>query len=401
LKGFNMYINPLEENRSLLGANPSTYTPTNLPQPAMPSMTQPQPQLLSHGGMADPHHSEEDSGDMIAAHFNPRELDYLDHLQGATVRVGPKRMRSYKDLEGVAANPHIMSNIHMHTREHLANGGAAGPMHKAEAYDGRYGDTELGEIGPHLRHLLDIYAGHKTKNPYDGHPEYFSLSGLLGGFGKAIGGIPLIGGALSSVAQNVLPMAGTAIGTMLGGPMGGMIGGQGANMLSNTMFGGQGGGAPQAQAPAYNPSMGMGSQLRNAAFSALGNHFGQQSSPLGQGVSAGFNAMANGQGLRGAANSAFQGAGGMQGLQRAGMDAFNAYRGGGQSPAAALRYGASSYLQPQMGPQQMPQGYQQPMNQQQPMQQQPMQMPQPYQQFQQQQQMPMGTRMPQMYNDLD
>jgi hypothetical protein len=395
-----MYINPLGR-ASILGADPSTYTPRNLPQPpAIPAppahpqpvpsqWTGPLPQALSHGGMAQEHHgsgSHPQTDGLIAAHFNPRELDYLDHVQGHTLKIGPDQRRSYKPLEGPLANPHIMSNLHVHTREHLANGGAALPMHKAEAADGRNGDSELAYIGPHLRGILDVYAGHKTRNPYDGHPEYFSLSGLLGGLGSAIGGIPLIGGALSSVAKNVLPMAGTALGTMFGGPMGGMIGGQGANMLSGAMFGNK---EPAAPAPSYNPSQGMGGQLRNAAFSALGNHFGQNGSALGRGASAGFNALAGGQGMRGAAQSAFQGAGGMGGLQRAGMDAYNAYRQGGQSPAQALRYGASSYTAPQYGPQQMPQGYQ-------PQQQQPMNS------YMQQQQEPQQQQyMPQMYNDLD
>jgi len=412
-----MYINPLEENQTLLGANPATYTPLNLPQSSAPTMpmnslaqvkARPQqaaPQLLAHGGMASDYYSggedeqpshHSDTDHLIKAHFNPEELKYLDHIQGATVKEGHPRLRSYADLDKVVVNPHVMSNVHMHTREHLAAGGPAQPMGRAEASDGINGDTELAYIGPHLHHLLDVYAGQKTRNPYDGHPQYFSLSGLLGGLGKAIGGIPLIGGALSSVAQNVLPMAGTALGTMMGGPMGGMLGSQGASMLSNSMFGGQGGaqGAqPQQAAPSYNPSMGIGSQLRSAAMSGLGNHFAQNTSALGQGASAGFNALANGQGFRGAANSAFQGAGGMQGLQRAGMDAFNAYRNGGQSPGAALRYGASSYTAPQYGPQPMPQGYQQQMPQMQP--QMPQAYPQPYQQ------QPMGQRMPQMYDDLD
>lgn len=353
-----------------MGASPSTYTPSWLPQTsnaipqtlnqnpqgsaATENASSYQPQSFSHGGQVHPmQRGQRGPRGMIAAHFNPQELGVLQHAQGFNERYAPDGIASLKGLEGLVGNPHIKNHIH----RHLAQGGM-GAMSPANSQDGRHGDTELAYIGPHLRELLDKAAHHRTHNPTDGHPEYFSLGGLFSGLGNAITSIPGIGGMLGSVGKTLLPMAGGALGTMFGGPMGGMMGSQLAGSLGNSMFGNSAGG--QAQ---YNPNASAGSNLMQGGLSSLGSYFGQNGSQLGNGFNAAAQAMGNGQNLMGAGKSAFSAMGGLPALMNAGRTAFDAYRGGGQSPMASMRAGLNNYTGAQYGPQQMPQGYSPPQSQ--------------------------------------
>jgi vacuolar-type H+-ATPase subunit H len=189
--------------------------PTQSPfQANMSAQIQPNPQQpqqnFKRGGQV--------KNSYVAAHFSKKELDALDHLQGGSERHNKTGIRSYKGLEALLKNPHLLKLIHEHSTSHHAEGGSIQGM----AHNGRHGDTEMAFIGPHTRQLLDKLAGHKTRNPYDGHPEYFSLGKMLGGIGKTIMRVPkgIIKGVgnLSPAARGMLGTAASAIALPIMGP---------------------------------------------------------------------------------------------------------------------------------------------------------------------------------------
>lgn len=192
----------------------------------------------AHGGrtMSSTHRP----GNMVSAHFNPHELDLLDHYQGKKMIDRRSGQRIYPHLEEIIKNPHMRESIHHHYKNHLATGGHVDKENAMKlqhmAANGRYGDTEIAKIGPHTHNLLNYMAGGVTRNPHDGHPEYWSLSGALGSLGNALkSGYQAAKPALMNTARAALPMVAQHIGQKLGGDMGGqfgsMLGGVGSNMM--------------------------------------------------------------------------------------------------------------------------------------------------------------------------
>lgn len=176
-------------------------------------MAMPQVPTYAHGGKVK-------RGKMVVAHMNPHELHVLDHIQGKIERCPKSGMRSYSHLEELLKNPHILANVHHHAREHHAMGEEAGHHDYHDdhlnhlAAGGMHGDSELALIGPHTHHVFNQLANGGTINPYDGHPQYFSLRNALGGLwdtvkGKANQGVDYIknnaGPILSSAGQVFLP----------------------------------------------------------------------------------------------------------------------------------------------------------------------------------------------------
>src|ERR1700735_1977067 len=174
--------------------------PYELNQVSQPQMSQPmQAQPFARGG------STGHKG-LIAAHVSPHELTIMDHLQGGA-KLGKGGVRTYSHLEELIKNPHILHNVHKHAhhnRKHHAHGGAATMGHLRAG--GRNGDTEIAMIGPHTHHLFNQLAGHATRNPNDGHPEYFDISGALGGLWNSVkGAAPGIMSGIGSAAQSAMP----------------------------------------------------------------------------------------------------------------------------------------------------------------------------------------------------
>ena len=159
--------------------------PQSLPAPYMMNQSQGSPVNqsigLAKGGRAK-HHK------MIIAHFNPKELDILDHLQGKDERCPKSGIRTYTHLEELLKNPHIRETVHHHARHHAMGGDVSMPYAHHLAAGGRHGDTELGLIGPHTHHFFNQMAGHATHNPHTGHPEYFNLGEALSGLWNGIKG---------------------------------------------------------------------------------------------------------------------------------------------------------------------------------------------------------------------
>lgn len=289
--------------------------PYELNSPMGPSMAAP----MARGGRAK--HRK-----MVIAHFNPKELNVMDHLQGHQERCPKTGLRSYSHLEELFKNPHIVSNVHKHTRAQQHAYG--GPALQHLAAGGRRGDSEIALIGPHTHHLFDNLAAHRTRNPYTGHPEYFSLGNMLGGAWNAVKG----------VAKDALAPIGGAVGEALGGPAGSVLGELGGNMISN-VFGGGGKSQENASQTPVNPNLqalGQGAQQMYQAYKSgqsptqmlgqglqsLGGRFGN--SGMGSALQNVGNAFSQGQGLKGALSQGFG-----QGLQQLG----SRFGGGGMGSA--------------------------------------------------------------------
>ena len=264
-------------------------------------------------------------GGFVMAHFSKSELPALDEAQGKATYLPGTNIRHYKGLEGHLKNDHGFANdIHQSVR-HLFEGGKIHQLRDQAAHMkhmGRGGDTEMALIGPHTKSILDHMAGGESINPHTGHPEYFSLGGVLGGIGKMSKKLlPMVSGAMS-----MMPNGGGRIGQMAG--------------MANQMFGGgnQGGG----QMPGF-VQKGMDFMNNNPYGQALkmaGSHF-MNTNPMAQ------------QAKQRAQNIFSQGNGRAQqfmdspfgrNIMNAGRTAMDAYQGGEDFGRAAAR-GISNFAQ--------------------------------------------------------
>ncbi len=186
---------------------PAPYELNNSSNTSEMASNPPEMQALSKGGRAK--HKK------VLAHFSPKELHVMDHLQGHSERCPKTGLRSYSHLEELLKNPHIVGNMHKHTNAHRSHHSMGGSIeHLAEG--GRNGDTEMALIGPHTNHLFHQLAGRSTINPNTGHPEFWSLGGALGGLGGALKtGAARVGGGLAQIGRAASPLvrqAATSIG---------------------------------------------------------------------------------------------------------------------------------------------------------------------------------------------
>lgn len=112
-------------------------------------------------------------GKMIPSYIPSHELNMLDHLQGKVEHDPGSGMRSYKHLDHLLMNPHILQAVHHHSR-----GGSAScrMAPQVEAHD-----TELALLGPHTHRVFKQLAGGGHPNPYDGHSQFASLGPTLEG----------------------------------------------------------------------------------------------------------------------------------------------------------------------------------------------------------------------------
>ena len=284
--------------------------PSSGPMP-QPSMGQAPMPSYAHGGKVK-------KAAMTLAHMSPHELNILDHLQGGTERHNKSGIRSYSHLEELFKNPHLREQFHHHAAEHHAMGGEAGEDghdmchggmdHMSQGgmehlkQDGRHGDTEMALIGPQTHHFFNQMAGQSTRNPHDGHPEYWSLGGALSGLAKGIkGGASAIGRGAMAAGRGAYSLAKRAAPTL------GAIGQAATPALANI--------ASEHLQKHLGDSGGMlgqlGGALGNAAF---GKMAGQGKNPIGTYIGEGLGKFAtaahNGEGMRSAIG---------QGLSHTGM----------------------------------------------------------------------------------
>lgn len=298
---------------------------------------------------------------LTLAHMSPHELNILDHLQGGTERHNKSGIRSYSHLEELLRNPHIRSSVHHHAHEHRAEGGTISHEELEQfKHDGRHGDTEAALIGPHTHHLFNMMAGHSTRNPHDGHPEYFSLKGALSGLWNSIKGAGSKVGSLfkksapafSSIGQAALPALTDVASNALGNKFGD-VGKTIANMGSGLAQKGLdrlGGGQTSNIGNAIGSGLGQAIASKHAGQSfgqALGSglsHTGSQfgSNALGKGLGALGQGMQTGQGakdiLKNVGSQALEGMGGLKGLSQMGMNAL-AHKQAGHSFGESLKHG--------------------------------------------------------------
>lgn len=299
-----------------------------------------QPQALARGGRA------RNRSRMVLAHMNPNELNILDHLQGNSSRDHKTGIRTYSHLEELLKNPHLVRNVHHHARAHHSNGGSAEMEHLRAG--GRHGDSELALIGDHTHHLFNQLAGHTTRNPNTGHPEYFSIGGALNGLWNTVKGvgqaiIPGLKGVAQAAAPALMPMAQQALGDRFGaaGQMAGNMLGAGANHFL---------GPKEGDAPAnpYHEAIGRGlgrsvESYRSGAspYQAFGQGMQTAGSNLGGGFGSAMQStgesMGRGRGLReslgAGARSGYNQMGGMEGLSNMASNVGQAYGRGGLGAA--------------------------------------------------------------------
>ena len=313
----------------------------------------------AHGGGVNSyaHGGRTKRGKLIMAHFNPQELDTLDHLQGKTEKCPRSGMRSYTHLEELLKNPHILGALHQNTRKHHAQGGhVTGYAHggQVDAANGEHGDTELALIGPHTNHILSQLALPGTvKNHIDGRPQYWSLGGVLGGMWDTIksgaaAAAPYLGSAGKAIMPYLTPAIQNAANARFG-PMGGVLASglsgladKGFNALEGmgsdnqramgSTFGEGVGAAAKAYQGGASPAQSFGAGLQSA-----GSRF---SGPMGGAMQGAGSAMQSGGGYgdiaRQTAAGAYKGAGGAQSMLNSAKDLMSQYRGGA-APGQMMR----------------------------------------------------------------
>jgi hypothetical protein len=353
-------------------------------------------QYLAKGGRAHRHRG------MSKAHLSRHEANILDHIQGGPEH-GPEGIKVYSHLEELLKNPHIVRSIHHHARQHHAHGSIAHhphlPYHYAEGDSiehlregGRFGDNEIAMIGPNTHRLFNQLAGHATRNPYTGHPEYFSIGPALSGLWKTVSGaaskIPgMISGAakvaspalknvassagnflknnssqIKDIAGGVLqatqPLIQQKLNQKLGEDWGGMAG-QLAGAAQNKFIGdrdpnsvwSQMGGAAGTAINKYS----QGASPRQAAGYGI-NQFGEDlGGGIGQGLSGFGGSLASGQDYRTAAQQGgqdfYNSMGGSQGVRNAMRDIGNNFAQGGFGGAQqAARNQMNQYMQRALPP---------------------------------------------------
>lgn len=231
---------------------PSPYELSQTPLPPhnlmQNSAQAPLPSAFARGGRVK-------NSKMIKVHMNSRESDILDHLQGG--REEKDGIKAYSSLEHLLKNPHIINSVHHHARKqrhHYAMGGNV--LDNQAAQEGRYGDNQIVQIGPHTQHLFNQLATNHSLNPYTEYPEYWSLGPALEGIWNTVKGVG------KEVYPSILPMAQQFLRGSLGG-----IGGVAASVL---------------------PS------LASKAFGASSSPTNPINQAIGQGINTGLNAYQNG-----------------------------------------------------------------------------------------------------------
>lgn len=256
----------------------------------------------------------------VLAHFSPKELHIMDHLQGHTERCPKTGLRSYSHLEELLKNPHLVGTVHRHVHSHRTHHASGGDIERL-AQGGRNGDTEMALIGPNTHHLFHQLAGRSTTNPNTGHPEFWSIGPALSGLGNAVKGAGSAAArGLSNVARVAAPVARQAATTI----------GQGARTL--------GSGALTA-AKAAAPHVGTALNTLAPVLAEVGTQYAADRlrnsiKPQDQQQEFNFNAESLVDRLPES----------MRGLGQAGLGAYNAYRSG-STPQQAFGQGLSQYGQ--------------------------------------------------------
>ncbi len=245
-------------------------------------------------------------GKMIVAHFNPHELNELDHLQGKKETCPHTGMRSYAHLEEILKNPHIfrnlMNNVQAGTikrtpsnhdqktseqRPHDYKNAELNEM----ADKGVHGDSELALIGPHTRHtfdsIIEMNGKSPSHNPESGHPHYWELNGFTSGLGQMFSPPPSslgqMGASNTSTPQSPTPGMNQFSSSSLGGTLGNMAPQSYAPSVGSINPQGMQGVSTPTQ-PSPMASMGPGMQGERRGLEQYGRSMINPSSPPPSGL---------------------------------------------------------------------------------------------------------------------
>ncbi len=341
----------------------------------------------AHGGSIGKPRSSAPRG-MIWADMNPHEVQILEHLQGKSERHPESGKRSFKHIDELMKNPHILNMVHHHAAKY-GDGGLIHGEHAAQ--HPTHGDLESVLIGKHTNNVLKHLAGrHLTYNPDNGDPQYWSLGGALGGlwdtlksgantayeglksaaptigkignaalpyiqealaktagdrFGPlAASGVNMLGGLahsglnyLEGTGESKLPeQASTALGQGMGAGLGAKMGGASARGAMGSALGQAGssyGGALGRGTEHFGRGIEAGNTMRQAAGAGMTKAADYFPGAMGGAMAgAGRSLSTPGGGFTGAMKNigqgAYQGAGGAQGLAQTAGNAYNQYKGG-------------------------------------------------------------------------
>jgi hypothetical protein len=230
--------------------------------------------------------SGDSSGGIVPeeAHFNLKEVELLNSLQGHEVRLPDHgNIRSFMPLAELFSDPtylrlvrQIVENLDEHqvddneieyavdefTEENRGNTTMQpeSPLATLEAADGIKGDTEICLCPSNMLDFFDEMRGFRSVNPKDGKRQYFLpiIGAILGGLaGPSIAGGLMGGAALGTIGSALATGAGSFLGSkLMGAKTGdalkyGALGGLGsvaAPALGN-MIGGVGGMFGNSTAP--------------------------------------------------------------------------------------------------------------------------------------------------------
>ena len=129
---------------------------------------------------------------MIPVHLSHGEGNFLDHLQGESLRCPETNFRMYPHLHAPMSHmdvqEHMVRGHHAHggnihpEHAHLLESNEAAPLVKQLGNLGRHGDDEIAWLPEDVADLFDHIRGKKPSiNPHTGFHEYFDLSGMLSG----------------------------------------------------------------------------------------------------------------------------------------------------------------------------------------------------------------------------
>jgi len=207
--------------------------------------------------------------DFVLAHMSPQELRELEEIQGGE-QYGKYGLKHLGGVGELVNNPHMLQ---AGVEGHYAHGGEVAEDLQRMRQDGRYGDTRLALVPRKLSKIFNKLLGGVSRNPRDGHPEYFGLGGFIKG-----------------LAKKVMPSGG--IGNMVRRGFNAMTGGQNARQ-----FMGQMGRSALQGVGQMAQNMGQGQNMGQAARAGFTHGMANMDNPMGRTMNAVGQSMMGGQGV--------------------------------------------------------------------------------------------------------
>lgn len=217
------------------------------------------------------------------AHFNLKEVELLNSLQGKEVRLPDHdNIRSFMPLAELFSDPtylRLVRQIIENLDEHQVDDNEVeyaldefteenkdkttiqpeGPLAALKASQGIGGDTEVCLCPSNMLDFFDEIRGFKSRNPLDNHRQYFFP--LIGALLGALAGPSLAGGLMGTTLGGI----GSALATAAGAGLGSMaLGGKPKDALKHAVLGGLGSLAGPAIGGMFGATGSVGTVAGNA-----------------------------------------------------------------------------------------------------------------------------------------